>query len=194
MIYKQIITISLMFLSLATLATEEPTWWQERQNRDDIYYPHNKHEATMQQKGDTCLLCHSFAKTTIRDPKILSQINVIANEALAPICHECHKTNIEAPWDCKVCHPNPATIWPPNHQFDYTNHHATDGKDEAACRECHIELSFCTDCHFKRNQPTQVHPLGYRSWHGLEARSSALNCGRCHSGMYCQRCHRGQGR
>jgi hypothetical protein len=176
--------------------SEEQTWWQKRQAREDIYYPHNKHEETMQAKGDSCLLCHNFAKTDITDPALLNKVSLIANEALAPICHECHKTNIEAPWNCRTCHPDPSTIWPENHNFDYTNQHGTDSKlDEATCRSCHIDLNFCTDCHFNRgHQPHQVHPLGYRSWHGLDVRTSAFSCGQCHSGLFCQRCHRGKGR
>ncbi len=189
-----IITIFLIFTSLAIQATEQQNWWQQRHERKDIYYPHNKHEETMQQKGDPCLLCHTFAKTDITDPALMGKISIIANESLAGICHECHKTNIEAPWTCKTCHPNPATIWPENHNFDYTNQHGTDTKlDEASCRSCHIDLKFCTDCHFQRGDH-QVHPLGYRSWHGIDARISAFTCGRCHSGIFCQRCHRGQGR
>ncbi len=186
---SQILTIALC--SLIPFTQAEQTWWQKRQARKDIYYPHNKHEKVMQKKGDSCLLCHTFAKTKITEPALLGQIDLIANEPLAAICHECHKTNIEAPWDCRICHPDPSTIWPKNHHFDYINQHGTNTKlDEASCQTCHIDLKFCTDCHFRRG----THPLGYRSWHGLDVRTSALSCGRCHAGMFCQRCHRGGGR
>ncbi|MDM8545294.1 hypothetical protein QUF61_02255 [Candidatus Venteria ishoeyi] len=187
----------LLFMSNALAeAQKKEKWWEQRQQREDIYYPHDKHDQVMQDLGDSCLLCHSFAKTQLTDPKALKPLTLIANEPLAAICHECHKENIAAPWDCKTCHPDKTTIWPEDHNIDYVYNHAADARaDESGCRECHIELSFCTDCHFKSsNLSHQIHPLGYLSWHGLDVRGSAFACGKCHSGSYCQRCHLGGGR
>ncbi len=70
---NHIITIFLIFLFLTTQAVKKPNWWQQRHEREDIYYHHNKHEATMQEKGDTCLLCHTFAKTEITDPALMGK-------------------------------------------------------------------------------------------------------------------------
>ena len=48
---------------------EEKSWWQLRQERSDIFYPHKPHINIMKQGGDACMLCHPFSKNNIHDEK-----------------------------------------------------------------------------------------------------------------------------
>ena len=171
---------------------KEKTWWEQRNKRPDLYYPHNAHMDVMEKEGDSCLLCHPFNANKITDLEQLKKLTVIANEPLEAICHECHVVQLTAPWRCDLCHTNPDTIWPNDHNFDYLTHHGEDARlDEKKCRQCHIDISFCSDCHFRRD-PLQrrVHPLGYRTTHGIEARMNTVSCSRCHNAHYCSDCHR----
>jgi len=171
--------------------TKEKTWWQKRDVRSDIYYPHKAHYATMEEEGDSCLLCHSFQKNAEHDDKKRAPLNTIANEPLEAICHDCHLTELRAPWRCDVCHDDVTKIWPADHNSGYIQNHAEDSKQNAdECRTCHVDQKFCTDCHFRRDTfGSGYHPLGYRSKHGLEARMMPANCSKCHNYFYCRDCH-----
>jgi len=177
---------------------KEKSWWKLRKNRSDIFYPHKPHIEIMKNDGDTCMLCHPFSKNTTHDEKELKSLNQINNEPLKTICHECHVDKINAPSECRLCHPDPSTVWPQDHNYDYINFHAEDAQtDQESCSECHKQLSFCTDCHFKRNysgnySSLKVHKLGYKSMHGLDARIAPAECGSCHQASYCSNCHRRQ--
>ncbi|MGI9212329.1 MAG: hypothetical protein ACR2HF_07625 [Methylococcaceae bacterium] len=177
---------------VAEEAQHEPTWWEKRDKRSDIYYPHKAHFAVMEEEGDSCLLCHGFGPNTRRDKQNLKPLTTIANEPLKAVCHNCHVDERRGPWRCELCHDDRTKIWPADHNFSYIDHHGEAGRrDEAACRDCHLDLSFCTNCHFRRDTAGQgYHPLGYRSLHGLEARIDTLSCGRCHNTPYCDECHR----
>lgn len=168
------------------------TWWEKRYSRNDIYYPHNAHMEVMEEEGDSCMLCHTFGKNTIVDEEQLKDITTIANEPLEKICHDCHVEEKRAPWRCDLCHPDPKKIWPDDHKFSYILHHGEDARrDESACRECHLDIAFCSDCHFRRDTSgPDYHPMGYQSRHGIDARMMASNCGRCHNSFYCSDCHR----
>lgn len=171
---------------------KEKSWWERREQRRDIYYPHKLHIEAMEKGSDPCLRCHPFNSNNVTDVKQLKTLNVIANEPLKAICHECHTVKLTAPWRCNLCHTDPAAIWPDDHNFDYLSHHAEDARlDDAKCRQCHIDLSFCSDCHFRRD-PSQrrVHAMAYRNSHGIDARLQAANCSRCHTARYCSDCHR----
>ena len=171
---------------------KEKSWWQIRQQKVDIFYPHKPHMNVMQDGGDACMLCHPFSKNTERDEKILAQLTQINNEALEAICHDCHVEKMNAPSECRLCHTQPSSIWPSNHDYDYKNHHAIDAQqDQATCNTCHKKIAFCTDCHFKRNfSSSDVHPLAYKTLHGLDARMAPAQCGACHQTDYCTDCHR----
>lgn len=167
-------------------------WWEKRQEiKPDIYFPHNLHIEALEQEGDVCALCHSFQKTGETDPELIKEMTVIVNEPLKAICHDCHVDEQRAPWRCTVCHVDKTTIWPDDHNFNYIQHHGSIARDnEQPCRECHIELSFCSDCHFRREiSGMGYHPMGYITLHGMEARVMPGNCGRCHNNRYCDDCH-----
>ncbi len=177
----------------ATPEDKKKTWWEKREERKpDIYFPHNVHMDIMKQEGDMCMLCHSYQPTPETDPEKLRAMTEVLNEPLKAVCHDCHVVERRAPWRCDVCHPDKTKIWPEDHKFGYIQHHAeTARRDERACRECHLELSFCTDCHFRREiSGIGYHPLGYITLHGMEARTMPSNCGRCHNNFYCDDCHR----
>jgi len=176
----------------AAKTTRAPTWWEKRDKRADIYYPHQAHFQVMEKEGGSCLLCHGFGPNTLTDKKQLKPLTTLANEPLKAVCHDCHVDERRGPWRCELCHDDKTRIWPVDHNFGYIDHHGEAGRrDEAGCRECHLDLSFCTNCHFRRDTAGQgYHPLGYRSLHGLEARIDTLSCGRCHNTPYCDECHR----
>ncbi len=186
-----------IFLSLmaalghGNAGTEVQSWWKQRMERPDIYYPHQAHFQVMQQRGDSCMLCHSFAANHQHDLPRLETLNAIANEPLEAICHSCHVDEKQAPSRCDVCHSNPQEVWPADHDFDYTNAHSIDAElNPESCTTCHIAVSFCTDCHFGREaNPSVGHNLGYINIHGLDARTDTFSCGVCHTSNYCQDCH-----
>ncbi len=171
---------------------EKKSWWQKRHDRPDIFYPHNAHLEVMQKQGDPCLLCHSFNRNTIIDPNHVKSLTTISNEPLEAICHDCHLTKQTAPFRCDLCHTDKTAIWPLDHDFDYINQHAEDSRlDQNDCVQCHLDMSFCTDCHFRRdNSNYRQHQLGYKNFHGLDARMNTYSCGRCHNATYCADCHR----
>lgn len=193
-----LLLLMLLFIGSSIVRAEdagekEPSWWQQRHDRPDIFYPHQLHFKAMQQEGDPCLLCHSFARND--EPKVdqLKALTTIANEPLEAICHSCHVDRNSAPFKCDLCHTDPTAIWPRSHDNDYVNHHAEDGRlDEGECQSCHLDVSFCSDCHFHRDSSNhQQHELGYLQLHGIDARMNTLSCARCHSSRYCADCHRG---
>ena len=171
-------------------------WWQKRHKRADIYFPHNAHMSVMQKRGDLCMACHPFTGTPKTSIQQQQKLTHLSNEPLEAICHECHVVERSAPLDCKVCHTDISKIRPKDHGLNYNDFHgATAKRNEAKCRTCHIEMSFCTNCHFRHNNSQRIkHPLGYRDRHGLDARLDASACGRCHNASYCRNCHQGKGR
>ena len=195
----------LLFLALACTQVfaeqmaereEQKSWWEKRHERADLYFPHNAHLEAMQQGKDLCMACHPFNNNRITDLELLDSLQTIYNEPLEEICHSCHMQSRTAPLACEVCHTDPQTIRPADHKGDYTWFHTETARlDEQACRGCHIDLNFCTDCHFRRNPGKRMmHPLGYRDRHGLEARVNPTSCAGCHQFGYCGECHRGSAR
>jgi hypothetical protein len=171
---------------------KENSWWHKRQQRSDIFYPHKPHMDIMKNNGDACMLCHPFSKNNVHDENTLEQLRQINNEPLKAICHDCHVEKMDAPSECRLCHPEPSSIWPQNHNYDYKTSHKEDVlADQDGCSECHKSLSFCADCHFKRaSTGSKVHRLGYITLHGLDARIAPADCGSCHQANYCSDCHR----
>jgi hypothetical protein len=170
------------------------SWWEKRHQQTEFYFPHNAHLKIMQKRGDLCMACHPFTgtpKTTLKQQRQLTQL---ANEPLKAICHQCHLLERSAPLDCKICHKNINKIRPKDHGQNFIDFHGAEAKqNEAQCRSCHLEMSFCTNCHFQHNNNQHIkHPLGYRNQHGLDARLDATACGKCHNTHYCRDCHRGR--
>ena len=170
---------------------EPKSWWEQRRQRPDIRYPHKIHEPVMQAEGDSCLMCHPFGGTRETDIDRLKALSPIANEPLEAICHDCHVDRLAAPSRCDVCHRDMSAIWPEDHDIDYRNRHAAAAlRDAESCRQCHVDPSFCADCHFRRDWDPLQHPPGYLAAHGLDARLDALSCASCHMTRFCADCHR----
>lgn len=170
---------------------KEQTWWEKRDERSDIYYPHKVHYEVMEEEGDSCLLCHAFQKNEEHEESKRKPLNTIANEPLEAICHDCHVEELRAPWRCDVCHDDPKKIWPADHNSGYIQNHQEDSKQGTAiCETCHLDRKFCTDCHFRRDTLNRsYHPLNYINRHGLESRMMPANCSQCHNSFYCRDCH-----
>jgi hypothetical protein len=173
-------------------SSKKDSWWQKRHDRPDIFYPHKIHFKAMEQEGDPCLLCHSFGANRVVKPDDIKLITTISNEPLEAICHDCHVDKQKAAFKCDLCHVDKTAIWPADHDFDYINQHAEDSRlDDGQCQTCHLDMSFCTDCHFKRDTTKyNKHQPGYLNAHGLDARINTQSCGRCHNVSYCSDCHR----
>jgi len=197
------LTITATAFAESTINPESPEkkkWWENRIKQADIYYPHQAHMQSMTEEGDSCMLCHTFANNKIINEKQLKQLTTIANEPLKAICHDCHLDDVRAPWRCELCHTDKTTIWPDDHNYDYIHQHNEDARiSEKACRSCHLDIAFCSDCHFRRSGGgnakgqglgADYHPLGYQSRHGIDARMMPSQCGRCHNSFYCSDCHR----
>jgi hypothetical protein len=63
------VVVSFLLMSIVGAAEKEKTWWEKRQTNQDIYYPHKIHMQSMNEEGDGCMLCHTFAKNTLKDEK-----------------------------------------------------------------------------------------------------------------------------
>ena len=173
-------------------STEQLRWWEERQKeRPEYHFPHNLHEAALQDAEISCLACHPFSRSNEYDVEVVKKLTTIANEPLMAICHICHVDDRSAPSTCTLCHPQPEKIWPRDHNSDYLRLHGLTAKnDESACEECHLELNDCINCHFQRNDHgDQQHEPGFRYSHGIEARMSPMECGSCHNTSFCSDCH-----
>lgn len=186
-----IIPFLLASQSSADKPVEKKKWWEKREKMEDLYFPHKKHMEVFKADNDPCMRCHPFMANKVNDTSLLKKLNIISNEPLKEICHKCHVVELTGGSECRLCHKNPASIWPDNHNFDYVNNHGGDSKvEKASCGVCHVNVSFCTDCHFRRDAfGESTHKIGYRARHGLEARISSGRCGKCHSGTFCKDCH-----
>ena len=172
---------------------EPERWWEKRhRQKPDLYFPHKAHDKVMKTSGVTCLACHPFSGIEETDPERAAAVALVANEPLKAICHSCHVEDRSAPGQCRLCHPDPKKIWPRDHDFDYVRLHGPDAaRDETACQVCHLDMSDCIDCHFRRDAAARrKHGPGYRLSHGLEARMDPAQCGSCHNPSYCFDCHR----
>lgn len=172
---------------------DKQSWWQNRTLKDDLYYPHKVHNEVMTRSGDSCFLCHSFSKNTVTNKNQLKALNQIANEPLLAICHSCHVDQRTASSDCNICHSDKTSIWPEDHNFDYLKHHRLDAENNSqSCQSCHLDLNFCTDCHFNHNTPGNNHPPGYIGRHGVDVMRNTGECASCHLPDFCSDCHRGR--
>jgi len=158
----------------------------------DLKYPHKAHFEVMEEMQDSCLLCHSFNKNTINNPKQLKAFTAIINKPMKPVCHSCHVEQKTAPATCSLCHSDKTTIWPADHNNNYQKLHGVDARHNGAeCKQCHLSERFCSDCHFRRQPSASIyHPLGFIRRHGIEVQFNAAECGSCHNAGYCQDCHR----
>ncbi|MCG8427943.1 MAG: hypothetical protein MI754_11355, partial [Chromatiales bacterium] len=194
MMLRLLLIVVLLLWVLPLLAEpamdEAQPWYEQRRAETPGYhFPHRLHEEALQQAGLSCVACHAFSANEERDPKLVHQLTRIANEPMEAICHSCHVVDRSAPMACRLCHPDPSTIWPDDHNFDYRRLHGLDARqDEAACESCHLGLRDCVSCHFQRSPDSDQHLPGFRYSHGIEARATSADCGRCHNPGFCVDC------
>lgn len=119
------------------------------------------------------------------------------------VCAQCHEESF-----CANCHSKrevlpPAIKFPESverdfiHRGDYIERHALELEvDQTLCSSCH-GISFCNDCHIKRNiapsagrTPINPHPAGWATDHRENARRDITSCASCHNEGKCVGCHK----
>jgi hypothetical protein len=179
--------------------------------RREIAFPHAKH-VTM--AGVECATCHpGLEKVEHAGP---------ANMPPMTTCNKCHN-DTKAPNTCESCHTQVATLIPGDHltgSFRKDHRQLTRvGGLETQCSTCHTQ-DFCADCHSSAGlidvgmtdlmsdpaprptalrssqtiRPQAAHPVNYRFFHGIDARSKESDCQTCHSTQeFCATCHEAGG-
>ncbi len=165
----------------------------------------------------TCSSCHPGARggpitTAFTDPSSGSTVKLTPSDHTVdwiarhgPIsrtqpdaCATCH---VES--SCTDCHQargaTPLSVHPPN----YVSIHSVAARaDQANCRDCHDNQTFCGSCHTRAEAVTQApsrpparrtfHPPGWlNSDHGPAARRNIDDCASCHQERDCVSCHQG---
>jgi hypothetical protein len=137
-------------------------------------------------------------------------------------CSACHNDR-QASNTCESCHRNLVLLVPSDHrQSGFLRNHRERvrlGEFEASCQMCHAE-TYCQECHqgvglkafgpgelmsdpaprvSGKDSPNRirlqnVHELGYRFTHGIDAKSRRSECASCHSAQeFCVQCHEAGG-
>lgn len=107
-------------------------------------------------------------------------------------CYSCHESDVkEVPEDCGLCHGPEERLTPKDHTTSWTHFHGLPASTERQeCSTCHVNESFCQDCHFGDNVVNQTHPVNWEYSHGVEARQQSTDCSSCHeSKQFCAECH-----
>lgn len=161
-------------------------------------YDHDRHDASIQRAGWTCLACHAIGARPSSDE--LSVLEPTSDDpdrtVLLPpdrICHACHApdTGTGAPTRCRLCHDDDEGFpVPETHRAGWTEDHGRDAMATPdACYDCH-ESHRCVSCHFRRDRATtRVHPGTWLTLHGMAARHDPAGCDGCHEAGTCQQCH-----
>ncbi|MCF7804426.1 MAG: cytochrome c family protein [Candidatus Marinimicrobia bacterium] len=109
-------------------------------------------------------------------------------------CYSCHMEDVkQVPEDCGMCHGPEERLTPKTHTATWENYHGmkvSSTGNRGECATCHVEESFCQDCHFGDNVVQQTHPTNWEYTHGIEARRQSTDCSTCHeSKQFCADCH-----
>ncbi len=156
------------------------------------------HQAHLKLVKDDCTTCHvklsEYARPGPTPPTMKS-------------CTKCHEHKVDFDEGrCGMCHTDlkrfplkPVAEF--SHAGDFVRQHAVIARSTAeACAQCH-DQTFCADCHaqtapmrvelkFSENVTSDfIHRGDYLTRHGLEARSDAALCQRCHGTSFCSACH-----
>lgn len=142
-----------------------------------IIFSHSQHSSL----GETCDQCHVGVIKSGR-----------ATDRLMPtmaLCTGCHDGG-QAPAGCGTCHVDlkKSGLKPKDHDALWKEAHGLPARGrETECYQCH-DMSQCSGCHEGRIE-TEVHPRGFRFFHGVEVTTDPQRCKACHGKQYCLRCH-----
>lgn len=145
-------------------------------------FSHSKHAV---DEGIECTSCHTGI---LEDEAATADHLPTMND-----CYSCHTEDVkQVPEDCGMCHGPEERLTPKTHTATWKNYHGmevnTGGRGE--CSACHVQESFCQDCHFGDNVVHQTHPENWEYAHGVEARQQSSDCSTCHeSKQFCAECH-----
>jgi len=160
----------------------------------------NCHQQQKQKISSDCQTCHkpserllpaSHTTNFIHNHSDLARLNAVEMSGNKQ-CSTCHQQSF-----CQTCHEGD-NIERITHPLNYQFTHALEAQGkEKQCSTCHVERSFCLDCHrdFQviphNHVPGWVNPIdGGR--HRLEAANDLDACMSCHeqdAQQNCQRCH-----
>jgi hypothetical protein len=177
------------------------------------------HEHEREWKAAVCSPCHAdkdlrrtLPRTFLRHDQSFARNHGQLAAEQGQLCESCH-----AQADCDECHDlskelgierqNPELIERNFvHRGDFVTRHAIEAESQPAkCARCHTPET-CDACHAARgvsgalSNGRSPHPPGWigsntntRSFHGIEARRSILECAGCHDqgpATNCIRCHK----
>lgn len=102
-------------------------------------------------------------------------------------CYRCHglEEDSKAPGECGACHPEGFELKPDNHLEpgfyqlggESKGHAELKTEEPEYCRICHVEETFCSDCHGL----VMPHPEGFAEGHGEAGKTDPGVCANCHA-------------
>ncbi|MDI6901130.1 MAG: cytochrome c3 family protein [Anaerosomatales bacterium] len=161
-----------------------------------------------------CTMCHNRVahpedfELTLTDPKTGEPNRKHEDFMEMKGCYRaegCHglEAGYRAPGECSACHPADFELKPENHLVagfytpggDSSGHWQLKEEEPDYCRICHLEQTFCTDCHGVE----MPHPAGFTDDHGAVGTERPEVCANCHargaertdptSTEFCNACH-----
>lgn len=160
------------------------------------------------EKDVTCTMCHNRVAHPEDFELTLAGNRKHEDFMKMEACFRCHglEKGSKAPGECAKCHPAGFELKPANHMEpgfytkggDSAGHAKLKTDEPEYCRICHVESTFCVDCHGL----AMPHPDGFEKGHGDLGTSKPAVCANCHakggastsgSTQFCNSCHHPEG-
>jgi hypothetical protein len=181
--------------------------------KSGLIYNHKIHNV----QGMQCIDCHKGLD------KVEYSFESAGVNPSMEICSACHNEVKIASNSCESCHISTHYLMPQNHRsVDFTRSHKfLSWELNANCMMCH-DNNTCQDCHVATNVITEtnlpddfyapyypsssvdgarqqailkVHEIGYRFYHGIDAKGKTQECQSCHQiETFCANCHQSENR
>jgi len=187
----------------------------EKKEQNECGYCHRDaaHPGTYPAESHTIIISHQAHLKLVKDDCTACHVKLSEYTRPGPTpptmksCTKCHEHQVDFDEGlCRKCHTDlkrfplkPVAEF--SHAGDFVRQHAVIAHSTAdACTQCH-DQTFCADCHaqtapirvelkFSENVTSDfIHRGDYLTRHGLEARSDAALCQRCHGTSFCSACH-----
>lgn len=135
--------------------------------------------------GEDCLACHEGI-----DKK--NRVDEGYHLPSGMVCTDCHGSADfkEDEKQCLSCHGYDFAFKPADHTINWNKDHGVSWQIKSnSCSHCHSN-NYCISCHQGDNLDRDIHPLNYRTTHGIEAKANKENCLTCHQEFqFCNDCH-----